>query len=256
MAKEIISESRLREIISEEAARFKKKLTLEAEKKSLLNKLQEMYMEEDAMEEDTMEEGWFGPSKEEIAASKQAFEKELDAVLAKAPQGWKILPSKEEILKQAAGAKIPYKGALSLKPNSKQTFLVLAFKPELTTMQKIGGGVTSVVKVRPSLEETYMEEDTMEEGWFGPSKEEVAANKQAFEKELDAVLAKAPQGWKIMPSKEEILKQAAGAKIPYKGELTLKPNSKQTFLVLAFKPELTKLQKIATGSGDSINNRI
>lgn len=51
MAKEIISESRLREIISEEAARFKKKLTLEAEKKSLLNKLQEMYMEEDAMEE-------------------------------------------------------------------------------------------------------------------------------------------------------------------------------------------------------------
>ena len=29
MAKEIISESRLREIISEEAARFKKKLTLE-----------------------------------------------------------------------------------------------------------------------------------------------------------------------------------------------------------------------------------
>jgi hypothetical protein len=46
MAKEIISESRLREIISEEAARFKKKLTLEAEKKKLLNRLNEMYMEE------------------------------------------------------------------------------------------------------------------------------------------------------------------------------------------------------------------
>jgi hypothetical protein len=256
MAKEIISESRLREIISEEAARFKKKLTLEAEKKSLLNKLQEMYMEEDAMEEDTMEEGLFGPSKEEVAANKQAFEKELDAVLAKAPQGWKIMPSKEEILKQAASAKKPYQGELTLKPNSKKTFLVLAFKPELTTMQKLGGAATSVVGVRPSLKETYMEEDTMEEGWFGPSKEEVAANKQAFEKELDAVLAKAPQGWKIMPSKEEILKQAAGAKIPYKGELTLKPNSKQTFLVLAFKPELTKLQKISTGASASIQNKI
>jgi hypothetical protein len=46
MAKEIISESRLREIISEEAARFKKKLTLEAEKKKLLKRLNEMYMEE------------------------------------------------------------------------------------------------------------------------------------------------------------------------------------------------------------------
>lgn len=56
MAREIISESRLREIISEEAARFKKKLTLEAEKKQLLKKLHEMYMEEEAMEEDVMEE--------------------------------------------------------------------------------------------------------------------------------------------------------------------------------------------------------
>ena len=146
MAKEIISESRLREIISEEAARFKKKLTLEAEKKSLLNKLQEMYMEEDAMEEDTMEEGLFGPSKEEVAANKQAFEKELDAVLAKAPQGWKILPSKEEILKQAAGAKIPYKGELTLRPNSQKTFLVLAFKPELTKLQKISTGASASIQ--------------------------------------------------------------------------------------------------------------
>lgn len=56
MKKEIISESRLREIISEEAARFKKKLTLEAEKKKLLKKLNEMYMEEDMMDEDVMDE--------------------------------------------------------------------------------------------------------------------------------------------------------------------------------------------------------
>ena len=51
MAKEIISESRLREIISEETVRFKKKLTLETEKKQLLKKLHEMYMEEEEMEE-------------------------------------------------------------------------------------------------------------------------------------------------------------------------------------------------------------
>ena len=56
MAKEIISESRLREIISEEAARFKKKLTLEAEKKKLLKRLHEMYMEEEMIEEESLDE--------------------------------------------------------------------------------------------------------------------------------------------------------------------------------------------------------
>ena len=138
MKKEIISESRLREIISEEAARFKKKLTLESEKKNLLKKLNEMYMEEDMMEEDMVEEGLFGPSKEEVAANKQEFVKQLDAVLAKAPQGMKILPSKEEILKQAEKASIPFKGELKMVPNSKNTFLVLSFKPELTKLQKFG----------------------------------------------------------------------------------------------------------------------
>jgi hypothetical protein len=54
MAKEIISESKLREIISEEAARFKKKLTLEAEKKKLLKRLHEMYTEEVLMEDDSI----------------------------------------------------------------------------------------------------------------------------------------------------------------------------------------------------------
>jgi hypothetical protein len=146
MKKEIISESRLREIISEEAARFKKKLTLEAEKKNLLKKLNEMYMEEDMMEEDTMEEGLFGPSKEEVEANKQEFVKQLDAVLAKAPEGWKIMPSKEEILKQASEAKVPFKGQLRLAPNSKKTFLVLSFTPDLTKFQKaiqpIVGGMT------------------------------------------------------------------------------------------------------------------
>ena len=146
MKKEIISESRLREIISEEAARFKKKLTLEAEKKNLLKKLNEMYMEEDTMEEDTMEEGLFGPSKEEVAANKQEFVKQLDAVLAKAPEGMKILPSKEEILKQAEKAKIPFKGSLSLKQARNANYLVLSFTPDLTKFQKaiqpIVGGMT------------------------------------------------------------------------------------------------------------------
>ena len=133
MAKEIISESRLREIISEEATRFKKKLTLEAEKKKLLNRLNEMYMEEDSLEE-----GLFGPSKAEISANKQTFEKELDAVLVKAPKGWEIKPSKEEIMRQAEKASIPFKGELRLAPNSKKTFLVLSFKPQLTKLQQFG----------------------------------------------------------------------------------------------------------------------
>ena len=71
MAREIISESRLREIISEEAARFKKKLTLEAEKKQLLKKLHEMYMEEEAMGED-IDENIFKKGAQAVAGAAKA----------------------------------------------------------------------------------------------------------------------------------------------------------------------------------------
>jgi len=70
MAKEIISESRLREIISEEAARFKKKLTLEAEKKKLLSRLQEMYMEEEKLDEEDMQEGWLEEAEGDVSVPK------------------------------------------------------------------------------------------------------------------------------------------------------------------------------------------
>lgn len=64
MKKQFISESRLREIISEETLRMKKRITLEGEKKSLIKKLNEMYMEEE-ME---LEEGLFIKSPEEKKA--------------------------------------------------------------------------------------------------------------------------------------------------------------------------------------------
>jgi DNA polymerase III delta prime subunit len=52
MAKKIISESMLRAIISEEVVRFKKRLTLEAEKKKILKRLHEIRQEEIQLEED------------------------------------------------------------------------------------------------------------------------------------------------------------------------------------------------------------
>ena len=68
MAKEIISESRLREIISEETKRFKKKLALEAEKKTLLKKLNEMYMED--QEPETLNEwGEFRKAESDFSAT-------------------------------------------------------------------------------------------------------------------------------------------------------------------------------------------
>ena len=58
----------------------------------------------------------------------------------------KILPSKEEILKQAEKAKIPFKGSLSLKQARNANYLVLSFTPDLTKFQKaikpIVGGMT------------------------------------------------------------------------------------------------------------------
>ena len=53
MKKQIISESKLREIIKEEALRMKKRVTLENEKKTLLKKLNEMYMEDNAPDGNT-----------------------------------------------------------------------------------------------------------------------------------------------------------------------------------------------------------
>lgn len=48
----MITESRLREIISEEALRAKKRIQLESEKKKLLKRLDEMYQEEVAMDQE------------------------------------------------------------------------------------------------------------------------------------------------------------------------------------------------------------
>lgn len=52
MNKKMITESRLREIISEEALRIKKRIQLESEKKKLLKRLDEMYQEEVAMDQE------------------------------------------------------------------------------------------------------------------------------------------------------------------------------------------------------------
>ena len=79
----IISESQIRDIISEETKRFKKKLTLESEKKQLLKKLNEMYMEEKMLdEEETLNEmfefkkarnDFYATHKADIDAAKEAY---------------------------------------------------------------------------------------------------------------------------------------------------------------------------------------
>lgn len=80
MAKEIISESRLREIISEEAARFKKKLTLEAEKKKLLKRLDEMYMEETEDENQVSEGALDEVALDEVDLNAAAHQEAIDFV--------------------------------------------------------------------------------------------------------------------------------------------------------------------------------
>lgn len=236
MKKEIISESRLREIISEEAARFKKKLTLEAEKKNLLKKLNEMYMEEDMMEEDMMEADTLDEVSLDAAAHKEASEfvnnhPKKDAIRTTYENG----KQDREALKRFNSFVTNYaKNTLKLDNQNAFDFL----RDVVRVLEDNVGG-----KVHSNTKSTFEEADTMEEALFGPSKEEIEANKQEFVKQLDDVLAKAPEGMKILPSKEEILKQAEKAKVPFKGELRLAPNSKKTFLVLSFKPALTKFQK-------------
>ena len=138
MAKEIISESRLREIISEETARFKKKLTLETEKKQLLKKLHEMYMEEEEMEEEeNMEEGLrdsimqkigLKDSPEEISKKEEEFLDKIQKLKSKGYDSFsydKEKVSEDEFLKKVkkngySGKLIPVssRGAVAYQPGS------------------------------------------------------------------------------------------------------------------------------------------
>ncbi len=100
--KKQISESRLRELISEEALRMKKRLTLEAEKKSLVKKLNEM-IEEDNMEEE-------GQLTEGAVNDEAGFKAELQRLIA---AGGKTQKGTTDDLIPLA-AKNKFKGYLSM----------------------------------------------------------------------------------------------------------------------------------------------
>jgi hypothetical protein len=101
-------------------------------------------------------------------------------------------------------------------------------------------------------EGTYEEsvnEMEMEEGWFGPDKSEIEANRQALSAQIDALLAKVPERMEVLNSKEAILQKAADAN--FKGKPWLR-KSRTGKLVLGFEPELTKLQKIGSAMGGAL----
>lgn len=150
MAKKELSLTEFRAIIKEEALKLKKRMVLEAEKKSLeaeLKSLNESYMEEAIAEEGInemeMEEGWFGPDKSEVEANRQALSAQIDAILAKIPAGMEYLGSKDEILQKAAASN--FKGEPWIR-KSKTGKVVLGFTPELTGLQKIGAAMGSSLR--------------------------------------------------------------------------------------------------------------
>ena len=162
MKKEIISESRLREIISEEAARFKKKLTLEAEKKNLLKKLNEMYMEEDMMEEDVMEGDELDEANmitrffNRTMGGKAQFEERMDTLSRSARNNYGVEFTDAEKDELRAKAKADgYGGSLNFTevgPNMKLVYT------DAYDAKDTSGSVTSIAR-----EGYAMEADTLDE---------------------------------------------------------------------------------------------
>jgi hypothetical protein len=175
MKKEIISESRLREIISEEAARFKKKLTLEAEKKNLLKKLNEMYMEEDVMDEDVMEGDELDEANmitrffNRTMGGKAQFEERMNTLSRSAKNNYGVEFTDAEKDELRAKAKADgYGGSLNfteLGPNMKLVYT------DAYDAKDTSGSVTSIAR-----EGYAMEEDTLDEVDLN-----AAAHKEAIE---------------------------------------------------------------------------
>ena len=146
MAKKELTISEFREIIKEEALKLKRRVVLENEKKALeeeLKTINESYMEETAYEEGInemeIEEGWFGPSKGEVEAFRQELSAQIDALLAKVPEGMEVQGSKDEIMQQAAESNFqgePWLRQNKQKGSANYGKVYLGFNPEPTKFQK------------------------------------------------------------------------------------------------------------------------
>ena len=104
------------------------------------------------------------------------------------------------------------------------------------------------------INESFTENfDEMEEGFFGPNKEEIESNKQELSAQIDALmtplLAKIPDGWKIVGSKEEVLNKAADSK--FKGEPWLRRGHNTNTVYLGFEPEISRFQQFASAAASS-----
>jgi hypothetical protein len=142
MAKKELTISEFREIIKEEALKLKRRVVLENERRALENELKsinESYMEETIAEEE-MEEGWFGPDKSEIEKYRQELSAEIDALLAKVPEGMEVHGSKDEIMQQAAESNFqgePWLRQNKQKGSANYGKIYMGFNPKLTGLQKL-----------------------------------------------------------------------------------------------------------------------
>jgi len=142
MAKKELTISEFREIIKEEALKLKKRLVLENEKKALEAELkslsegvyeEDMY-EEEGLEEMEIEEGMFGPDKSEIEANRQKLSREIDALLAKVPDGMEVMGDKDTIMQKAADNNFAGEPWLRKSRTGK---VVLGYEPKLSRLQRI-----------------------------------------------------------------------------------------------------------------------
>lgn len=147
MKKTVISENRLREIISEEALRMKKRLTLESEKKQLIKRLSEMYKEEEEEEgEEVMDEGLMSMLglKDEPAVVQQRKDKIMAQVDKAKAEGWVQKWSVDgEIVDEAGFMKAMEKNGYTGKLIGGAKYKQLNYSPGRYGASRLGAGGAS-----------------------------------------------------------------------------------------------------------------
>ncbi len=128
-----INPTELRQIIKEEAMRLKKRMMLEAERTSILTKLQEM-------EEGGVDEAFLGMMGGEERARQAALIKQFNEFLAGGAIG-----NMQAFLQKAAGDN--FGGTLSLKMGAGAQYAgkkIIIYTPKPTTMQKLAAGTSNL----------------------------------------------------------------------------------------------------------------
>lgn len=102
--------------------------------------------------------------------------------------------------------------------------------------------------IKRIVSETEMQKGEMEEGLFGPGRKEKRENMENLKNQMMNLMdKKGVDESEILNKMEDIIEKAKD--YHFKGEVKLVPAGRRGGYIFRYIPELTKMQKFASGSG-------